>query len=174
MSEQKVLTGREGIEKLGKLIQDVHICMMVTAAPDGSMDARPMATQKTAFDGSVWFLTRHESAKVSELQNDMNITLVYSDPKNESYVTAKGLASISRERTKIHELWNPMYKAWFPKGEDDPEITILRVNVTEAQYWEASSSKIVLGIKYLAAAVTGGRVDVGEHGRVITDEAPAA
>jgi len=173
MSEQKVLTGREGIEKLGELIKDVHICIMVTAAPDGSLDARPMATQKTAFDGTVWFLTRQESAKVSELENDTNITLVYSDPKNESYVTAKGRAAISRDRAKIHELWNPMYKAWFHQGEDDPQITVLRVDITEAQYWEASSSKIVLGIKYLAAAVSGGKVDVGEHGRVITDDAPA-
>jgi hypothetical protein len=38
--------------------------------------------------------------------------------------------------------------------------------VDEAQYWEASSSKIVMGIKYLAAAVTGGKVDVGETGKV--------
>jgi general stress protein 26 len=59
-----------------------------------------------------------------------------------------------------------MYKAWFPEGEDDPAITVLKVDVTEAQYWKASSSKIVMGIKYLAAAVTGGKVDVGEQGKV--------
>jgi general stress protein 26 len=166
MSEQKVLTGKEGISKIGELIQDVRICMMVTAAPDGSMDARPMATQKTEFDGTVWFLTRQESGKVAEMKGDSHVTLVYSDPKGESYVTAKGIATMSRDGAKIHEMWNPMYRAWFPEGEEDPQITVVRVDVTEAQYWEASSSKIVLGVKYLAAAVTGGAVNVGETGRV--------
>ena len=166
MSEQKVLTGREGMAKLGELIKDVRICMMVTAAADGSMDARPMATQKTEFDGTVWFLTRHESAKVEEMQSDSHVTLVYSDPKGENYVTLKGRATMSRDRAKIHDMWNPMYRAWFPEGEDDPQITVVRVDVTEAQYWDASSSKIVLGVRYLAAAVTGGKVNVGESGRV--------
>jgi general stress protein 26 len=59
-----------------------------------------------------------------------------------------------------------MFKAWFPEGEDDPNIAVLRVDVTEAQYWEASSSKLVFGIKYLASAVTGGKIDVGETGKV--------
>jgi general stress protein 26 len=166
MSEQKVLTGREGMAKIGELIKDVRICVMVTAGAHGSMDARPMATQKTEFDGTVWFLTRHESAKVSEMEGDSHVTLVYSDPKGENYVTLKGRATMSRDRAKIHEMWNPMYRAWFPEGEDDPQITVVRVDVTEAQYWDASSSKIVLGVKYLAAAVTGGKVDVGESGRV--------
>ena len=166
MSEEKVLTGREGRAKIGELIQDVRICMMVTAAADGHMDARPMATQKAEFDGTVWFLTRHESAKVAEMEGDSHVTLVYSDPKSQSYLTAKGRATISRDRAKIHEMWNPMYKAWFPEGEDDPQIAVVRVDVSEAQYWEASSSKLVFGMKYLAAAVTGGTVDVGESGRV--------
>ena len=60
-----------------------------------------------------------------------------------------------------------MYKAWFPAGEDDPRITVLKVDVTEAQYREASSSKLVFGLKYLAAAVTGGAVSVGEAGKVL-------
>lgn len=166
MSEKKTLSGAEGRNKIGELIADVRICMMVTACEDGTFDARPMATQKKEFDGTVWFLTPHESHKVGELEQDSHVTLVYSDPKNENYVTVKGRATVSRDKEKIHELWNPMYKAWFPEGEDDPRIAVLRVDVTEAQYWEASSSKLVFGVKYLAAAVTGGAVDVGESGRV--------
>jgi general stress protein 26 len=166
MSEQKNLSGEEGKKKIGELIEDIRICMMVTAGPDGSFDARPMATQKKQFDGTIWFLTPRKSGKVGEVQQDSHVTLVYSDPKDRNYVTVKGKASVNQDKTKIHELWNPMYKAWFPEGEDDPDIAVMRVDVTEAQYWEASSSKLIFGVKYLAAAVTGGSVDVGETGRV--------
>ena len=166
MSEVKEMSGPEGMKKIDALIKDIHICMMTTLASDGSFDSRPMATQKTAFDGTVWFLTRGESGKVHEIKDDAHVALLYSDPGNENYVTVKGRASVSHDRAKIHELWNPMFKAWFPGGEDDPQIAVLKVEVTEAQYWEASSSKLLYGIKYLAAAVTGGKVQVGESGKV--------
>ena len=166
MSEVKILHGAEGMKKIGELIKDIRICMMTTAASDGSFDSRPMATQKTEFDGTVYFLTRGESGKVHEIADDAHVSLLYADTSDSKYVTAKGRASISKDQAKIHELWNPMFKAWFPGGEDDPDVSVLKVTVTEAQYWEASSSKLVVGMKYLAAAVTGGKVNVGEHGAV--------
>jgi general stress protein 26 len=59
-----------------------------------------------------------------------------------------------------------MYKAWFPRGKDDPEIAVLRVEVNEADYWEASSGRLVMLAKYVAASVTGGKVAIGEAGHV--------
>ena len=166
MSEIKHLSGPEGLKKIGELIGDIRICMMTTSDGNGGFDSRPMATQKTEFDGTVWFLTRNESGKVREIESDDHIGLMYANPDDSSYVSIKGRASVGHDQAKIHELWNPMYKAWFPEGEDDPGIAVMRVDVTEAQYWEASSSKLIFGVKYLAAAVTGGSVDVGETGRV--------
>jgi general stress protein 26 len=168
MSDYKVLTGAEGLKKIGELIKDIRIAMLTTAAPDGSFDSRPMATQKTdEFDGTVWFLTQAESGKLEEIRDDSNVSLIYADSGDAKYVTVKGIASVSRDKAKIHELWNAMYKAWFPEGEDDPSIRVLRVDVTEADYWEASASRLIRGAKYLAAAVTGGKVDVGEAGKVL-------
>lgn len=167
MSETKNLSGPEGLEKIGDLIKDIRMCMMTTAAPDGSFDARPMATQLPKnFEGTLWFLTRNESGKVAEIRQDEHVSLLYADNADSKYVAVKGRASVSHEKAKIHELWNPMYKAWFPDGEDDPSIAVLAVRMTEAQYWEASSSRLVRGIKYLAAAATGGKVSVGETGKV--------
>jgi general stress protein 26 len=164
--ETKHLSGQEGLKKIGELIKDIRIAMLVTAAHGGTFDSRPMATQKTEFDGTVYFVTQHSSGKVKEIEHDTRVGLIYADPSNHNYVTVKGTAEVSTDRAKIHELWSPMFKAWFPDGEDDPNIAILKITVTEADYWEASSSKLVFGIKYLAAAVTGGAVDVGEAGKV--------
>ena len=166
MSEEVQLSGAEGRKKIGELIKGIHVCMMTTAATDGSFDARPMATLETEFDGTVWFLTQGESGKVAEIRNDAHVSLLYADTGNSKYVSAKGRASVSKDRSKIHDLWNPMFKAWFPGGEDDPSISVLKVEVSEAQFWTASSSSIVRGAKYLAAAVTGGDVQLGEHGSV--------
>ncbi len=61
---------------------------------------------------------------------------------------------------------NPMFKAWFPGGESDPEIRVLRVKVDQAEYWDAPSSAIVRKVQVLARAATGGKTTVGEHARV--------
>ena len=166
MSEEITLHGDEGKKKIGELIKDIRICMLTTAGSDGSFDSRPMATQKTDFDGTVWFLTRNESGKVHEIQDDAHVSLLYSDTSDSKYVVAKGRASVNQDKSKIHELWNPMFKAWFPGGEDDPSVAVLKVTITEAQFWQASSSKIVMGVKYLAAAVTGDHSKIGVHGKV--------
>jgi general stress protein 26 len=166
MSKEEELTGPEGLKKIGSLIADIRFAMLVTAGEDGTFDSRPMATQKTEFDGTIWFLTAHNSRKVDEIADNANVSLVYADPSNASYMTVKGRASVALDKQKIHELWNPLYQAWFPGGENDPQIRALRVDVTEAEYWEANDSKLIRGIKYLAAAATKGAVDMGEHGKV--------
>jgi len=166
MSEAKELTGPEGLKKIGDLISEIRFAMLTTVAQDGTFDSRPMATQKKEFDGTLCFLTAHDSRKVEEIAADAHVGLMYADPDKQSYVTVKGRANVSRDKAKIHELWNPMYKAWFPGGEDDPQIRVLRVDVDQAEYWEASDSKIVRSLKYLAAAATKGAVDVGSHGTV--------
>ena len=130
------------------------------------MSSRPMAVQDKPFNGTLWFLTRSTSEKVNEVEADRDVTLTFAEPKDSKYIALKGIATISNDRGKIKELWNPLYKAWFPKGENDPEIAVMRVDVTEGDYWEASGSKLVMLVKYAAASMTGGKVPLGEAGHV--------
>jgi general stress protein 26 len=161
------LSGAEGLKKIGELIHGIHIAMMTTVAKDGSMSSRPMAVQDKPFDGTLWFLTRVTSGKVDEIARDQDVTLTFADPKDSKYLALKGIAAVSQDRARIKELWNPMYKAWFPKGEDDPEIAVLSVEVSEGDYWEASSSKVIMLAKYAFAAATGGKIELGEAGHVL-------
>jgi general stress protein 26 len=165
-TDHEELSGKEGHDKISEMVKGIHIAMMTTVAGDGSISARPMALQDEPFEGTLWFLTRSTSEKVEEIQQDQHVTLTFAEPKDSKYITLKGRARVSQDRGKIKELWNPMYKAWFPKGEDDPEIAVLRVDVSDGEFWQASSSKLVMMAKYAAAAMTGGGVSVGESGHV--------
>lgn len=120
MSEARELMSPEGLKRIGSLISEIRFAMMTTVAQDGTFDSRPMATQEREFDGTLWFLTAKDSRKVDEIAADAHVGLIYADPKNQSYVTIEGRANVTRDKAKIHELWNPMYKAWFPGGQDDP------------------------------------------------------
>ena len=68
----------------------------------------------------------------------------------------------------MKELWNPIHKAWFPKGVDDPNLGLLRVDIEKAEYWDPPSSKVVQLIGFAKAIVTGKAYDeeATEHQKV--------
>ncbi len=129
--------------------------MLTTVEPDGHLRSRPMQTQKAEFDGQLWFFTPIDSAKVHEVQREQHVGLSYAKPDDQIYVSVSGKASISRDRKKMEELWNPIHRAWFPKGLDDPNIGLLCVDVEHAEYWDAPSSKLVQLGGFVKAIVTG-------------------
>ncbi len=158
-------TRDEAIRKISDLIHGIRIAMLTTTGTDGSLHSRPMATQQKPFTGELWFLTGLHSGKVSEIRSDAEVALTYVDGK-QTFLSLSGRATVSRDKAKIEELWNPMYQAWFPEGKDDPEISVLRVDVDRAEYWDAPSNAIVRNVQILARALSGGKTTVGEHASV--------
>ena len=161
MSEE--LSRTEAIERIAKMIKDIRIAMLATVTPSGEIHSRPMATQEAAFEGELLFLTRQDSGKIDEIVHQSHVSLTYVDSGKHRFISLAGIAELSKDRATIHDLWNPLYKAWFPEGEDDPEITVIRVKVEHAEYWEAPSNAVVRGFQLLKAAVTKGESQVGEH-----------
>lgn len=150
---------------LGKMIKGIRIAMMTTATEDGTLRSRPMATQQTDFDGQLWFFTDSDSGKVFEINHENHVNISYADPGDNRYVSVSGRASVSRDREKIKELWSPIHKAWFPDGPDDPKLTLLKVEVEQAEYWDGPSSTMVQLIGFAKAALTGHRYIPGDHGK---------
>lgn len=161
MSE--ALSRPEAIKKISEMIKDIRIAMLSTVTPDGAIHSRPMATQESDFQGELLFLTRQQSSKTEEIAHQARVTLTYVDSKGHRFVSLSGRAELSKNRATIHELWNPLYRAWFPQGEDDPEITVIRVRVEHAEYWEAPANGVLRGYQLLRAAATKDSVGVGEH-----------
>ena len=155
----------ESIRKLGALIKDIQMAMLTTI-DGGVLRARPMATQDTEFDGELWFFTSDKTHKVAEIEKDNRANVSYSKPNDNVYVSVSGAVSIVKDREKIEELWNPAYKAWFPKGLDDPTISLLKINVEQAEYWDSPSSTIVHIVGFVKALVTGERAQGGENEKI--------
>ena len=166
MAEKDVF-GSEAIETIRSLSKGIHIAMLTTVATDGTLHARPMATETAEFDGTLWFIARVESGKVEEIREDSHVLVSYAEPKDGKYLSLQGRAAIVRDRALIHEHWTPQAKAWFPQGEDDPAVALIRVQVTGGEYWSANSSTLVRLGKLALATVTGAdKVDVGNSGKL--------
>ena len=158
----------ESIERLGKMIKGIRVAMLTTLDPDGVLRSRPMATQEADFDGTLWFFTKKSTGKVHSIENDQHVNLAYSKPDDQNYVSVAGTATIVEDRAKIHELWTPAMKAWFSEGVDDPEITLIRVDVDSAEIWDSPSSPVVHLIGMAKSIITGRSMDEGKQPERVT------
>jgi general stress protein 26 len=158
------------IQKLAELIKDIKFAMLTTVEPDGSLRSRPMATQTGPFDGTLWFFTAINSGKVSEIQRDHQVNVSYADPDDQKYVSVSGIANVVQDRAKAAELWSPAYKAWFPEGLEDPSLALLKIEVTQAEYWDTPHSAVVRMAGFVKALATGQKYEPGENRRLDVSE----
>lgn len=152
----------EDIKKINDLIKGIPVAMLSTVRADGEIHTRPMVTQQVEFNGNLWFLTRRSSQKMDDLNQTHKVYLSYSSSEKNNYVTLSGNCEIISDRKKAEELWNPLYRTWFPKGLDDPELVCLKVDVQRAEYWDSKSAAMIYLIGTFKAALTGKPYEASE------------
>jgi general stress protein 26 len=145
----------ESLRKLREMIEGIEIAILTTIDADGCLHGRPMATQAMDEEGVLWFYTADYAPKVQEVLLHAEVCVNYAAPDTQSYVSVSGKAELVHEPEKLKEFWKPELQAWFPQGLADPNLSLLRVDVESAQYWDASASKLVRLLERARAAGTG-------------------
>ncbi len=156
---------RDQAEKLWELMRSTKFAMLTTE-DDGELRSRPMAASQDSFDGTLWFFTRASAHKVDEVQAHQRVGVSYADPDKQNYVSLSGTAALVRDPALIDAHWAEILRTWFPKGKGDPDIALLRVDVTQAEYWDAPNSKMVHAYGYLKARLTGSAPAPGGNEKV--------
>ena len=158
-------THSETTKKMWSMMKDIGFAMMTTEDGD-NLRARPMVAAQKEFDGSLWFYTRVSSHKVDEVQGDQRVGVTYAEPSKQEYVSLSGKARLVRDKAAITEHWQESMRTWFHKGTDDPDIALLRVEITEAEYWDAPNSKMIHAYGYVKAVLTGSPPNPGGNEKI--------
>ena len=161
MQAQHTLNAVE-LEKLKDKIKDIRIAMLTTMEADGDFHTRPMATHEMDPDGTMWFFTYDNSNKVAEIRQHERVSLAFSDPGSELYVSTTGTAEVVKDRAKIDALWSDFLKTWFPNGKDDPNVALLKVSIHAGEFWDRPGGKMVKLFEMAKGAITG---DTDKSGR---------
>jgi general stress protein 26 len=156
------------LEKLYEHIDDIEIAMMTTRRSDGHLQSRAMATQRRAAGADLWFVTSVGAAKLADIQQDPHVNLSYYKDGTMEWVSVSGLASVSRDRATIHELYAPDWKAWFEnEGDprhgtaDDPRMVLIAVDVHAAVFLEVNKPRPVVLFEIAKGWLTGETPDIG-------------
>lgn len=156
-------------EALWDLIKDTRFCMLAHRHTDGTLHSHPMTTQNKTLDedGRLYFFVARTSEVGRRLHEDGNVNLAYANPGKDTWVSVTGSAAVLEDRQKKEELFNPMAKAWFPGGVDDPDLELVEVRIDEAEYWNVKENKLLQLLKMGKAAATGKPPSgMGEHAEV--------
>lgn len=147
-------TREESIETVADIIRDITVAMLVTLDAGGNPRSRPMGTQETPFDGTLWFFTSRDSEKVDDITRDPRVNVAYASTGSESYLSVSGRAQVVNDRVLARDLWSPILKAWFD-GPDDPDLRLIRIDVEHAEYWNTPGGKIASLFSLVKGAITG-------------------
>ena len=140
--------------KLWSMMKDAKFAMLTT--DDGEhLRARPMAASQKEFDGTLWFFTRASAPKVDEVRAEQRVGVTYAEPGSQNYVSLSGRAALVRDKPSMDAHWSDILTTWFPGGRNDPDLALLRIEVSEAEYWDAPNSKMVHAYGYVKAKLTG-------------------
>lgn len=161
------LDGAEARKKIKELAEKASTCFFCTVTGgEEPFVTRPMAVQKVDDDGALWFLSASDSHKNSQLAVDPVVHLLFQGSKYADYMQLSGVATISQDKAQIKDLWNPMFRTWFTEGEDDPRITVIKVEPVEGYYWDTKHNAAIVLLKRVAGAIMGKTLDDSIEGNL--------
>ena len=161
------LTGQEANKKIKELTEQASTCFFCTNITSGKpFSTRPMSVQKLDDDGIFWFLSPADSDKNLHISRDPHVQLLFQGSDYSDFLNIYGTATLSRDKEKIKELWEPTLKTWFTEGVDDPRISVIRFEPEEGYYWDTKHSKAVGLIKRSIGAIIGKTLDDSIEGKL--------
>lgn len=157
----KDLFNDEARAKIKEMAKDINICMFCTELSVRPVPTRPMSVADIDDDGNLWFISSKKSNKNFEIGHDDDVQLIFAKNADAHFLSVYGKAIVYKDKAHIEDVWTPMAKAWFDEGKDDPDVTVIKVEPTDAYYWDTKDGKMISMLKWAAGTITGNMKDDG-------------
>ena len=144
----------DSLEKLGKLIDGIDIAMLTTRIGDGRLLSRPLRVQELDAEGALWFITDRNSHKAEEIRLQPQVNASFASGERNTYVSIAGSASVVFDKARLSQMWTPAMSVFYPKGVDDPDLCLLRVQVESAEYWDGPGGFVGQALYLAMTALT--------------------
>lgn len=123
----------------------------------------PMSHYTDRKVGVLWFITARDTDLARSVASGPQDAMhVVSDAGQGLYARIHGTLSLSDNRAKLDELWNAVASSWFEDGKQDPDVQLLRLDLTEAEVWATGGSMAFL-YQIAKSKITGDKPDMGDH-----------
>lgn len=108
---------------------------------------------------AIWFLTHRNTDLVRAVGQGGRAHFCVIGEDHDYHACLSGALTQVMDRDRLEEFWSPGIAAWF-SGKDDPELSMLRMQLSDASIWASTSGALTVGWEYAKANVVGGEPDV--------------
>lgn len=122
---------------------------------------QPMTAFVERDTNTLWFFTKNDTDLAQSIHAGADAAFIFEDRKLQACID--GRLSLDHDRSRIEKYWNAHVAAWYPEGKDDPSLTLLRLEVTEAAVWLTEGGLLKYAFEVAKANASKTTPDVGER-----------
>lgn len=150
-------------KRLWAEIDKAHIGMV--GVVDGPpQHFQPMTAFTVADDGEIWFFTRADTDLGREASRGVRQAMFIVQSRDREFqACVGGELTVEMERDRIRQWWSPIVSAWYPEGQDDPDLRLLRLKCHDARVWISDAGPMKFAWEVIRAKATHRKPDLGER-----------
>ena len=159
------MNDRAAVEKkLWKAVGDDNGTVMLGAHTHPMQHFQPMTAFCEEDAGKVWFFTRTDTELARSIAEGKDAMMVVQRSRFQACVS--GELKLQHDTARIEKYWNPVVAAWYPEGKGDPRLTMLCLEVRDAQVWLNEAGPVKFAFEIAKANMTGKEPDLGGSRRL--------
>ena len=93
--------------------------------------------------GPLWFYAHSSSHIVQACRRSHPAVFHYIGRGHDLYACIHGEAEVCADEDAIGRYWSDEVARWYPRGSRDPDLALLQVTVTSAEYWDGPSNTMI-------------------------------
>jgi general stress protein 26 len=129
--------------------------------------SQPMTAFTEPADQLIWFFSRNDTDFAAQVAAGAEGRLIFMSKDQEVYADVIGQLSLAHDKDRIARYWNPMVAAWYPDGQDDSHLTLIRFIPNRGQIWVSKQGLLSLAFQVAKANITKTMPDVGGNAEVV-------
>lgn len=90
-------------------------------------------------DSNIWFFTSRRNRLAEQGPAIAN----FSSKSHTMFASFSGYLVEETSRERLDKHWSNMIEAWFPRGKDDPDLIMLRMELGDASIWDSQQMGVI-------------------------------
>ncbi|SFE65208.1 General stress protein 26 [Sulfitobacter brevis] len=110
----------------------------------------------------LWFITAKGTDLAKAATTGAQSQYIICSNDEHLHARIDGRLTASNDKAELDRIWNGVASAWFEGGERDPDVQLLRLDLTQAEVWITGGSMQFL-YEIAKAHLTDEKPDMGDH-----------
>ncbi|MDB5458806.1 MAG: hypothetical protein JWO72_547 [Caulobacteraceae bacterium] len=123
---------------------------------------QPMAAFCEPENDQIWFFSRNDTDLAGMVEQGADAMFMIQAKDQDFQACVHGRLAQRPDRARMDRYWNAVVSAWCPEGKDDARMTLLRLDVSDAQVWLSEANPLAFAFQIGKANLTHREPNLGE------------